>query len=101
MIISSYSPSNTSDESVITNFCDRRSFLVRNIPKHNVLIIGGDMNGQISKDENYRSGVLNRNDEYLTDFPLENSLSSLNTLNFQKGRENYGSEPTQITLKYK
>ena len=58
------------------------SSLVQNIPKHNILIIGGDMNAQISKDENNKFSLHklpNRNSEYLTAFSLKNSLSCLNT----------------------
>ena len=48
-IVSCYSPTNASDETDIITFYKEHSFLVRYIPKHNVLI---DMNAQISKDEN-------------------------------------------------
>ena len=70
---------NTSDETDITTLYDWH------IPKH-VLIIGGDMNAQIGKDENDKfclHNLSNRNCEYLTDFSLKNSLSCLNT-KFQK-----------------
>ena len=42
MIISSYSPINPSDETDLITFYNELSSLVRSIPKHNVLIIGGD-----------------------------------------------------------
>ena len=62
------------------------SYLVCSIPKHNVLIIGGDMNAQIRKNRNHKynlHNVSNRNGQHLTDFTIENRLTCLNT-NFQK-----------------
>ena len=56
--------------------------LVCSIPKHNILIIGGDMNGQIGKNKNYKFRIyksLNRNGEHLTEFSLVNRLTCLNT----------------------
>ena len=43
-IISCYSPTNANDETDIITFYKEVSSLVRNIPKHNLLIIGEDMN---------------------------------------------------------
>ena len=43
-IISCYSPTNASDEMEIITFYNELSSLVQHILKHNVLIIGGDMN---------------------------------------------------------
>ena len=85
-IISCYSPTNPSDEMDITIFYDGLSSLAWYIPKHNVLIISGDINAHIGKDENNKFGLHNlpnRNGEYLTDFSLQNSFSCLNT-KFQK-----------------
>ena len=66
----------------ITTFYNGLSSLAWHITKHNVLIIGRDMNSQIEKDENksYLHKLPNRNGEYLTDF------SSLNP-KFQKREE--------------
>ena len=49
-IISYYSPTNVSEEIKLATFYDELSSLVRSIPKHNLLVIGGDMNAQIRKD---------------------------------------------------
>ena len=49
-IISCYSPTNVSEENEIVTFYEDLSSLVRSIPKHNLLLIGGDMNAQIRKD---------------------------------------------------
>ena len=43
-IISYYSPTNASDEMDLITFYYELPSLVGNIPKHNVLIIDGDMN---------------------------------------------------------
>ena len=68
---------------------DRKSTnnqLVRSIPKHNMLVIGGDMNAQIGKNGNNKYSLhntSNRNGQHLTDFMIENRLACLNT-NYQK-----------------
>ena len=46
-IISCYSPTNVSEETELVTFYDELSSLLRSIPKHNMLVIGGDMNAQI------------------------------------------------------
>ena len=81
-IISCSSPTNTSDENVIDTFYNELSSLVDGIPKYNVLIIGGDMNAQISKNENNKfslHSLSKRNMEHLTDFSLENGLTCFDT----------------------
>ena len=85
-IISCYSPTNVSEETELLAFYDELSSLVRRIPKHNVLVIGGDMNAQIGKNGNHKYSLhnsSNRNGQHQTDFTLENRLTCLNT-NFQK-----------------
>ena len=85
-IISCNSPINVSEETELIAFYDKLSSLVRSIPKHNVLVIGGDMNAQIGKNGNNKYSLhntSNRNGQHLTDFMIENRLACLNT-NFQK-----------------
>ena len=85
-IISYYSPTNISEETELIAFYDELSCLVRSIPKHNVLVIGGDMNAKIGKNGNHKYSLhnsSNRNGQHLTDFMIENRLTCLNT-NFQK-----------------
>ena len=85
-IISCYSPTNVSEETDLIAFYNELSSLVRSIPKHNFLIIGGDMNAQIGKNVNNKFSWHNsssRNGEHQTDFTLENRLTCLNT-KFQK-----------------
>ena len=85
-IISCYSPTNLSEETEVVTFYDEISSLVRSIPKHNMLVIGGDMNAQIGKNGNNKYSLhntSNRNVQHLTDFMIENRLACLNT-NYQK-----------------
>ena len=85
-IVSCYSPTNVSEENEIVTFYDELSSLVRSIPKHNMLVIGGDMNAQIGKNGNNKYSLhntSNRNGQHLTDFMIENRLACLNT-NYQK-----------------
>ena len=70
-IISCYSPTNVSEETELVAFYDELSSLVRSIPKHNVLVIGGDMNAQIGKKGNNKYNLhnkSNRNGQHLTDW---------------------------------
>ena len=82
-IISCYNPTNVSEENEIVTFYEELSSLVHSIPKHNLLVIGGDMNAQnrINKYSLYNTS--NRNGQHLIDFMIENRLTCLNT-NFQK-----------------
>ena len=52
-IIFCYSPTNVSEETELITFYDKLPSLVRSIPKHNVLVIGGDMNAQIGNNGNH------------------------------------------------
>ena len=81
-IISCYSPT----KNKIVTFYEDLSSLVRSIPKHNLLVIGGDMNTQIGKNRNNKYSLhnaSNRNGQHLIDFMIENRFTCLNT-NFQK-----------------
>ena len=81
--------SNVSEETDLIAFYNDLSILVPSILKHNVLVIGGDMNVQIGKNVNHKfslHNLSNRNGQHLTDFTLENRLTCLNT-KFQKKEE--------------
>ena len=85
-IISCNSPTNISEKNEQVAFYDELSSLVRSIPKHNMLVIGGDTNAQIGKNRNNKYNLhntSNRNGQHLTDFRRENRLTCLNT-NYQK-----------------
>ena len=87
IIISCYGPTDTSDKmNILTSYIELSS-LFWHIPKHNVLIINGDMNAHINKDENNKyclHNFPNRNGEYLADFSVENRQPSLNTKFYKK-----------------
>ena len=51
-IISSYSPTNYSEETDLIDFYNDLCCLFHSIPKHNVLVISGDMNSQIGEATN-------------------------------------------------
>ena len=83
-LICCYSPTNVSEETELLNFYDELSSLVHSILKHNVLVIGGDMNAQIGKNGNNKYSLHNtskRKGQHLTDFMRENRLTCLNTNN--------------------
>ena len=84
-IISCYSPINVSEETELVTFYEELSSLVRSIPKHNLLVIGGDMNAQRKNRNNKYSlhNTSNRNGQHLINFMIENRLTCLNK-NFQK-----------------
>ena len=54
IIISCYSPTNVSKETDLIAFYDELSPLVCSIPKHNIHVIGRDMNAQIGKNVNHK-----------------------------------------------
>ena len=86
-IVSCYSPTNVSDEIKLIALYDKLSSLVRSILKHNVLVIGRDMNAQMGKNGNHKYSLYNlsnRNGQHRTDFKIENRLICFNT-NFQNG----------------
>ena len=94
---------NVSDETKLVAFYEEQSSLVRSIPKHNVLVIGEDMNAQIGKNGNNKYSVhntSNRNGQHLTNFMIENRLTCLNKT-FKKERENYGPTLTQKIIKHR
>ena len=66
-LISSCSPTSIVDEQEVRDFYDHLSSLNRSVPKHNVLIIGGDLNAQIGQSMLHkftRHHTSNRNGEY-------------------------------------
>ena len=73
--ISCYSPTNCSEETEVSTFYDQLSQLIKQIPKHHILLIGGDMNAKIGSNEcegdSYHDST-NRNGEYLLDLLTQN-----------------------------
>ena len=58
-IISRCSPTNVNEENDLIAFYNELSSLVRSIPKHNVLVISGEMNAQIGKNVNHKFSLHN------------------------------------------
>ena len=78
-IISCYSPTNSSDVDIAIEFFSNLSNLIREIPKHNVKIIGGDMNAKIGKSDckgSHFHELTNRNGQLLIDMMNECDLST-------------------------
>ena len=75
-----YCPTNVSEEAELTAIDNEPSSLFRSIPKHNRLIIDGDINAQIGKNVSRNFSLhnsSNRNGKHVTDFTLENSFPFL------------------------
>ena len=85
-VISCYSPTNTADEEDAKDFCSDLGNLIRQIPKHNIKIVGGDMNAKIGSSDckgySYHE-TTNRNGEFLLDLIRECEMIDLST-NFRK-----------------
>ena len=97
-----YSPIYDSNKTDVIPFYNDLSTLVRSIPKHIVLIVGGDVNAQRGKNENNKFCLPNssyKNGEHLKYFSLENGQTCLIT-KLQKGKENYEPTLTQVMLKH-
>ena len=70
-IISCYSSPNISEETELIAFYDELSSLARGSPKHNLLVIGVDMNAQIGKNRKHKCSKhnsSNRNGQHLNTF---------------------------------
>ena len=80
-IISCYSPTNVSNMHDREEFYTELADLTKSIPKHNVLVVGGDMNGRIgASDTNFvYNKTTNDNGQLLLDYMLECNLKPLNT----------------------
>lgn len=90
-IISCYSSTNEADDETASDFYDQLSGLLRQIPRHNMKIIAGDMNAKIGSDK-YKGycfhNATNRNSKLLLDLLNECDLRELNT--FSEERRNSG-----------
>ena len=85
-VISCYSPTNVSDENETANLYTELSALTRSIPRHSILIIGGDFNSYLGQEDGLKyefHNSTNRNGNMLKDYLQENKLLCLNT-HFQK-----------------
>ena len=79
-VISCYSPTNCSVKLEIQNIYHQLTDSMKNILKHNVLIIGGDMNAKIGNNKcvgNSYHNYTNRNGEYLLDLTIDCGLINI------------------------
>lgn len=80
-VISCYSPTNCSPEDEVSNFYDELSSLTRQVPKHNILIVGGDFNAKLGQETGYLHSFhkcSNRNGLLLHEYIVESRLICLN-----------------------
>ena len=100
-IISCYSPTNVSHKTI--EFYTELNSLTRRIPKHNVLIIGGDFNAQLGQTDGFKYSyhkTTNRNGTMLTNYLEENNLLCLNTT-FQKRLGQIWTHNSRTTIIHK
>ena len=99
--MSCYSPTNARDETDLDIFNNEQSSLFQSVPKHNVLIRGGDMNAQIGKKVNNKFSLYNSSEtRNIKQILYKKRDKHALIQNFRKGKENYGPTPTQIILKH-
>ena len=75
-----------SKEDEVEKFYEELTSVTRQVPKHNILIIGGDFNAQLGQSDGFKYAYhseTNRNGSILKDYLNENNLLCLNT-KFQK-----------------
>ena len=53
-VINCYSPTNVEEVSKVEDFYNELSSIIRQIPKHNLLLVGGDFNAHLGQDEGYK-----------------------------------------------
>jgi len=69
------------EEADIDEFYGDLSTLTRQIPKHNVTLIGGDFDAQLGRNDGVKHSFhteTNRSGEWLKDFLIENKFVCLN-----------------------
>ena len=81
-IISCYSLTNVSDETKVETFYEDLISVTRQVPKHNILIIAGDLNAHLGQLDGFKYAYhtqTNRNGSKLKDYINDNNLLCLNT----------------------
>ena len=77
-----YSPTNVSEETQVREFYTELQDTIKKLPKHNVIIIAGDLNTQVGMQDTKGSsfhGNTNRNGQILLDLMQECNLVSIST----------------------
>ena len=81
-VVSCYSPTNCSEAEEAQDFYDQLTELIKQVPKHNVLLIGGDMNAKIGTEDCKGDSLhinTDRNGEFLLNLITECALVNLGT----------------------
>ena len=81
-LICCYSPTNVSDENEVDNFYEVLESVTRSVPKHNLLIIGGDFNAHLGQQDGFKFAYHHQskpNGIKMKDFLHANNLVCLNT----------------------
>lgn len=81
-VISCYSPTNVSSVEEREEFYVELAELTKNIPKHNVILVGGDMNAKIGENDakgSVYNTTTNENGQLLLNYTHECNLKVLNT----------------------
>ena len=81
-LICCYSPTNVSDENEVDNFYEVLESVTRSVPKHNLLIIGGDFNAHLGQQDGFKFPYhhqSHRNGIKIKDYLHANNLVCLNT----------------------
>lgn len=81
-IVQCYAPTNEDKDDIKETFYEELNEMVSSIPKHDVLIVMGDMNTKVGTDNTgvedvmgkHGAGAQNDNGERLLDFCLQNSM---------------------------
>ena len=87
-VMVTYSPSNSTSEDLVDNYYDNLRGAIEGVPAHNVLIIVGDFNAKIGKEDScflYHNET-NRNGEMLLELSQETNVVICNT-SFQKSKK--------------
>ena len=88
--ISCYSPTNASTEEDAITFYIELISIIYQVPKHHVLVVGGDMNAKLGKGDVVRNGyhdVTNRNGQFMLDLIKECNLLNISASFCEKRRK--------------
>ena len=94
-IVSCYSPTSCSDEKESVQFHSMLQDVIRQLPKHNVIVIAGDVNTQVGSEDKVGFSFhdnTNRKGSLLWDLTKECELVSIST-KFQKNKGKLGTHP--------
>ena len=95
-VIACYSPTNVSDEQHIIDFYDDLPPCVKSVPKHNILIIGSDLNAHLMEETKYNIPTTILQIEMASIFTHSYSKTNLSVSTHVSKRRLVKSGPTRI-----